>query len=465
MKEKKTIGQVFTPAYLVSIILDFANYTIWNINRKHIIDHSCWNWAFLVEVVKRYCDDFLKTNSNLNQLKSELESFIHGIEIEEKAYQECLKNLSEVASLYWIININWKIIHWDSLVLRKQFEWKMDFVVGNPPYVRIHNIGNQNIIKQFWFSKTGMTDLFIIFFEIWFKMLNKSGLMSIITPSSRLASKAWATLRTYILKNKNMSGIIDLGHYQAFPATTYTLISRFHKNHQDKVFDYLTYNGKLNYENKLTLDNIHQNDAFYLGSLNDLEFLRQIYNSQKKHNIKTKNGFATLADNVFIGKLPFQELTIKVIKASTWEWKQCLYPYDKEGELLDLDLIKTKYPTVFNYLQTHKERLLDRKYDIKRYWFGRSQAIQDVQLPKIVINTLIKDTQSIKIWISPAGSWVYSWLYILSDRTFEEIKSLLIHNDFIKYLKILKKYKSWWYYTFSSKDLSYYLNYKLQKNE
>jgi adenine-specific DNA-methyltransferase len=61
----------------------------------------------------------------------------------------------------------------------------MDYVVGNPPYVRVHNLReNYEDIKAFSFSKKGMTDLFIVFFEIGFKMLNKTGKMSYISPTS-----------------------------------------------------------------------------------------------------------------------------------------------------------------------------------------------------------------------------------------------------------------------------------------
>ncbi|MEJ3568453.1 Eco57I restriction-modification methylase domain-containing protein [Ureaplasma parvum] len=61
----------------------------------------------------------------------------------------------------------------------------MDFVIGNPPYVRIHNlIKEPNLIKNYLFSNKGMTDLYIIFYEIGIKMLNKNGILCYITPSS-----------------------------------------------------------------------------------------------------------------------------------------------------------------------------------------------------------------------------------------------------------------------------------------
>lgn len=64
----------------------------------------------------------------------------------------------------------------------------------------------------------------------------------------------------------------------------------------------------------------------------------------------------------------------------------------------------------------------------------------------------------------PSGQGVYSGLYILSDVPFEVIESIIRSDDFIDYLKILKHYKSGGYYTYSSKDLEQYINYKLSQN-
>jgi adenine-specific DNA-methyltransferase len=61
----------------------------------------------------------------------------------------------------------------------------MDFVVGNPPYVRVHNLGNYyELVKKFSFSQAGMTDLFIVFFEVGLNMLNNNGKMCYISPTS-----------------------------------------------------------------------------------------------------------------------------------------------------------------------------------------------------------------------------------------------------------------------------------------
>ena len=82
---------------------------------------------------------------------------------------------------------------------------------------------------------------------------------------------------------------------------------------------------------------------------------------------------------------------------------------------------------------------------------------------KYAINTLIKDKGSIKLECVPQGAGIYSGLYILTDIEFETINQLIYSEDFINYVKLLKNYKSGGYYTFASKDLEQYLNYKLSE--
>ena len=86
--------------------------------------------------------------------------------------------------------------------------------------------------------------------------------------------------------------------------------------------------------------------------------------------------------------------------------------------------------------------------------------MKDVPRPKIAINTVIKDVQSVKLNEVKAGSGVYSGLYIIGA-DYATVFRLVKSQQFIDYVRMLKKYKSGGYYTFNSKDLAIYLNYHL----
>lgn len=465
-KAVKNHGRVYTPDYLVRTILDFGGYTTSAILEKHVIDNSCGNGAFLAEIVKRYCTQFLVQKQDLSKLKEELETYIHGIELDSNECAICIQNLNRIANSYGLNNLNWNILNADTLSVCC-FNERMDYVFGNPPYVRVHNLDNNyENVKKYHFAEGGMTDLFIVFFEIGFNMLSQNGTMCLITPSSWLSSKAGQNLRDYIVSQNNLNGVIDLEHFQPFEATTYTLISRFSRSKKYNQIDFYTFNGEKNeivFQDTLSYTDVCIGSNIYFSTKEDLWVLKNIKTSYSYHYVSVKNGFATLADKVFIGDFEFSEGTIKVLKASTGKWSKCIYPYDNKGKPLSLQLFM-KNQSAYAHLLSNQEKLSKNRDVVDNnqwYLFGRTQALKDVFKMKYAINTIIKDQNSLKIECVPPGCGLYSGLYIVSEIEFETIIQQLNTESFINYIKLLKNYKSGGYYTFSSKDLEQYLNYKL----
>ena len=465
MTEKvKKLGQVYTPINIVNDMLNFIGYSGERILQKHIIDNSCGNGAFLKKIVEIYIEEYKKKYNTLIGIENDLNTYIHGIEIDNEEYNKCIQNLHQIAFWHGISEIDWDVIHDDAIICNK-YDGKMDFVIGNPPYVRIHNLENNfEKIRNYEFCKKGMTDLYILFYEIGFKMLNKTGKLCYITPNSFYSSNAGFDFRNYIIETKHLAMIADLGHYQPFKASTYTTICLFNMNDFYEFFDYYKYDqtGKLNFEEKLNLRSAFNNGKMILARKREQNLLKDIQNYAPKNPniIEVKNGFATLADKIFISKNETKD-SIKVVKASTGKWYHCIFPYDDKLKVISFDKlsIDTQKHLTFNELLL-KKRNLDKNADW--YCFGRSQAIKDVFQKKYSINTTIKDISSIKINEVKSGEGVFSGLYIIGNINKKMIELSLKNEDFIEYIKTLGKCKSGGYYTFSSTDLKKYLIYKLE---
>lgn len=466
----KHSGQVFTPDFLVSTILDYVGYVDGNILQKHVIDNSCGDGAFLCEITNRYCKDYIAQNGSVRGLKDELEKYIHGIELDPVAYENCLFNLGTIMSEYGIDKVEWNILNSNALLIG-EFNSMMDFVIGNPPYVRVHNLEEHyEDVKSFSFAQDGMTDLYLVFYELGLRMLNKKGRLCYITPSSWLSSLAATNMRKYIMSYRNLIGLIDLGHYQAFDgATTYTMIALFDVQNACDHIDYYTYSEESQakvYVDSFSYEEMLVGEKFYVATRKDLSMLKAIKTTPTHRFVKVKNGFATLADKIFIKDVPFQKLTIPILKASTGKWKQGFFPYDTKGKPLSKEEIFS-YPEIAEYLTQHKASLLKKQSEEQKpdwYLYGRTQAIKDVYLKKYSINTIIKQVGTIKLVDVPVGSGIYSGLYILTEVPFEILESIIKSDKFINYLEILKQYKSGGYYTYTSKDLEQYLNYKISQH-
>lgn len=462
-------GQVFTPDYLVSLILDEAGYTGAGILRKHCMENSCGDGAFICEIVSRYIRAYIESGGDKANLPAEIRTYIHGIELDPVAYENCLENLKATCASLGVDCGRFDVRNADTLATG-DFDGKMDFVIGNPPYVRVHNLDDSyDAVKSFSFATGGMTDLYLVFFEKGLQMLKDGGKLCYITPSSWLNSVAGGVMRDYIRRKHNLVSVIDLEHFQAFKATTYTLISLFEKGERRNDFSYSVFDsetlGKRHIEN-LTFSEIDINSYFYLAGHETLATLKKILCTTLPKYTTVKNGFATLADKVFISdSFPFQKYLIRTVKASTGKWYYAFFPYDTNGKPLEKSQIFADRD-IAEYLNANKRDLLKdatEKSNPNWYLFGRTQALKDVAVDKIAINTTIKDIKSLKINRVRAGEGLYSGLYILSDLDFDIIEGLLRTERFIKYISSLKKYKSGGYYTFNSKDLESFLNYEIQE--
>lgn len=465
----KKNGRIFTPEFVVSNILDFVGYRGPSILKQNIMDNSCGDGAFLKEIVARYCAEALKKHYSLELLKSDLAKFIYGLELDPVQCAICAQNLEYVANQYGVFQVKWNIRCTDSLDVAN-YNNKMDYVVGNPPYVRVHNISNLQKIKQLTFTKSGMVDLYIAFFEIGLKMLKNTGKLCYITPSSYFTSVAGKTMREYFVKNNLLTKVIDLKHSQVFDATTYNAITLLSKQKNDKKIDYFEYdlsNKNYFFVEELAPEEFFINHKFYFGPKEKLKSLRSIILHTpifNHHTIEVKNGFATLYDNFFIqDSFPFEDYIIPILKSSTGKWKKCFFPY-KNGQLIPLKTLE-KNKLIKQYYEQNKDNLTSRDINSKDFWwgFGRTQGLKDINKIKYSINSLVKTIKDIKLIPCKEGEGTYSGLYILTDLNLAQLKQILISQNFIDYISMLGKYKNGGCYTFSSKDLKAFLEYSVLK--
>jgi len=242
----KNLGQVSTPNGIVEFMLDIIGYKGGTILNKHILDNSCGEGAFLKSIVKRYVEIAQEKKLSATEIKKGLETYIHGVEICSAAFKNCLKNLNSIFSANYDIKLG------DALFI-KDYDKKMDFVVGNPPYVKIHNLNGQtkNIISQQQLK--GMVNLYLLFYFLSFQQLNTNGKLIYITPSF-LKNASGKVLREKISQEKKLVHIYNFKHRQVFPdITTYPVIALFSNSQASQKFNYSVVELKNNSQEKVIL--------------------------------------------------------------------------------------------------------------------------------------------------------------------------------------------------------------------
>lgn len=476
--------QVYTPSKVVNFILDNVGFNNkCGIDRKHIIDNSCGNGNFLVEIVKR----IFQFIPNID--REYLEIYVHGIEIDELAYNEAINRLNKIATEHNISNIKWDVRNSNALAIT-DFDDCMDYVVGNPPYCNVHHMSKENydLLKtKFFFCSDGMTDLYIGFFEKGIQMLKSNGILGYITPNSWLTSKAGYWLRDHLYSHNSLQKIYNFDTDKLFnDATTFTCITIIDNNRSFDDDNIVVYHGNFNdlSDNKQHCSVVDKHDIYVsekiLTNLKD-DVIRHIIDYEIKDYDKrfiVKNGLATLKDKLFVINPNDKDTNVDIyvelycneiidcVKASKGEFKYIIYPYDDSGKPLSYDNLCLY---VRSLLKRRAERLDIDMTQENWYLYGRTQAIKDVNKYRVSCNNLIRDKNDVILRELPANTAVYSGFYIIRNgmpQNREEMK-LLYHqvedalktNLFANYVKSIGKSKNGGYYTFSTKDLEQFLNY------
>jgi len=477
MDKIKEFGEVYTPLDTIKEILDNANYVGNKVLKKHVLDPSAGDGEFILEFITRYVNAFRSkpgySKKSEKKLVTELETYIHGIEIQKKVIlkmNEKIDKLSKKLDLFKtpIITIsNENTLNFNF----KNPEIKMDFIFGNPPYVRRKNISKESLESDTVtkYHLNGNFDLYIAFFLKSLELLKQDGILGFITPNSFFTIDSAKILRKEILNNCEILKIINLGHYNPFKgkALTYTAITILKKNPAS--------NSEISYkrsdENKFRQVKLQiSNSTNFYFDVPD-EFLN-ILNYSGDKLFCVKNGAASNGDWFFYNDDFSGPLIKNAIKASTMRETKAFFPYDDDGHVLTIDEIKLKNPELHEKLEKNRERLSSRSLQRREWYeFARSQGIKDFvrnDVYTLVINNLLKENDNLKIKIFDKGNQnvVFSGYYIQSDSRaqLEKISQYLLGTEFLDFISKLNKYKSGGYFSFSSKELENYLNYKIDGN-
>jgi len=407
--ERKLNGAFFTPNYIV----DFIIGEIKPKEHDQNIDISSGCGAFLIGLAKYYYKQYGKS------IKKTVQKNIFGADILPYNIERAKRLLSIYALQYGEIleKTDFNLYQRDSL--RYQWTEKYDNVVGNPPYVKLQDLSDENrecLINHWKTIEKGTFNLYFAFFELGYNLLKENGQLGYITPNNYFTSLAGEALRAFLVNKKCLSKIIDFNSKKVFDVQTYTAITFLKKTKND----FILYDRIPNtYSPELFLSNIRYSE----NAISELNIKKwRLLRSDEKKNIKAIEtvgipikqmfdicvGIATLKDDVFfVDGSKFdenciiktglngerykieKEITRSVYKISDFKTqndilqntRRIIFPYNVNGSamIIDEDNFKTKYPYCYEYLLSVKKELLARdKGKIKYspfYAWGRTQGL------------------------------------------------------------------------------------------
>lgn len=402
-KRKKLEGVVYTPEWIAAYMAReiFAGKKLRG-NEK-ILDAGCGAGVFSVAVAREF------SRLTKKSIESVIAENIFFTDINAEAVSETKENLEMLA--------NKKSVQTNGTMGDFCFSLegeRFDYIIGNPPYVRIQNLNERRaeIQKSFSTAASGSIDLYFCFFERALALLAFGGRIAFITPNSHFYSHAGKNLRSMLLPH--LSKIVNFDHFQVFPdATAYTAITFLESKHTP------TFLYAENFKNDVkdiafrTIDkkNLHSDrwQFFDREHSRKLAALRKEFSSLEEI-ADIHYGIATLKDDVYIfspeeenekyfmkdGFKIERSVCVPIIKASTYKGKDqylfLLFPYKNERVIAE-DIFKKEFPEAFRYLLSKRSLLEERDKGGGReyeefYAFGRSQGLKTSFGKKILTSTM-----------------------------------------------------------------------------
>lgn len=420
-KKEKLIGQIYTPDFIVSKILDDVGYTnAININNRKLLDPACGDGQFLKEVVKR-----IIKYSPEDKLLNNLENIV-GWDIDENAINLCIKSLNEIIDSL-NIKVNWNIKRINSLLkyeIDDLFNFsnekeKFDYIIGNPPYIRIQHLDEftRNFIQMnYKFCKNGSTDIYIAFFELCINLLSENGICGLITPNTFFYTETARPLRSFFKENRNIIQLTNYGYIQLFEnASTYSAITIF-SNEQRNNFIFQKAKSKNDFTTRIIKfselkepfwqisDSITEiRNGKRLGDIANIHVgITTLCDKGYIFKIKEIDDKFILASTLFKGDIIIEKSILKpVIKGSTLkssndkisEW--IIFPYKKingKHVIIPEEELKYIYPLAYDYLKSIKDELDKRDNgtpnSVSWYAFGRSQGLDTSFGKKIIFSPM-----------------------------------------------------------------------------
>lgn len=480
-EEYKELCQVFTPEKNVNQMLEWCDYSK-NLYGKKVVENSFGEGNILEQIVRRYIEDCFEKSMSNTKIQNGLNRDIYGYEIDEKHYKTCITRLNNILNEYGLSKIEWNNIYLKDALFSK--EEKFSFVIGNPPYIKYKSLDKEDrdsIRETFTTCNLGKFDYCYAFIQKSIDSLKKNGKMAYLVPSSIFKNVFAEKIREYILPH--LIAIYDYTNEKLFGANTNesnktrlttSIIMILEK---DTKQDYIYYTDVVKDTTiKIAKEKLKQDKKWIFKTENN--------KSQKERlgdYFKISNTIATLYNKAYVileddiikenSKYIYlkggKKLEKQIIKKSASPKKlsrdkkeRIIFPYDvKDGKVIRYteDIFEKKYKATCEYLKSFEE-LNNRKSDKNSKWYeyGRSQAIDSIMQPKLLISTIV--TKEVHPYILEDGTLPYSGIYIqpIKDKTLQDAEDILKSDEFFNYIKNIGIHASGESYRITSKDISNY---------
>ena len=438
--------QIFTPAEKVSRMLDMAGY-VNNLFGRKVLENSCGDGEFLVQIVERYIKDALEHEFSIEQIRDGLAKDIIAFDVDDEMVKKCINRLNEIAISFSVFDVNWNISCKD--FLEQKDLPTFEYIIGNPPYIAYSDLPGevqQFVKKNFQSCKKGKFDYCYAFIEKSYKLLSLDGCLIYLIPSNIFKNVFGEEIRKLILND--LENVVEFPNEKVFENALVTpSIIKIRKGLKSSHFHYSE-----KFEKIKQIDKEQVSERWFF----DLPENRQ--GRKIGDHYQVSHPVATLLNDAFVLKdgvirdgyyvLGNDRIEMEIVrKAASPKNKRnkkytehIIFPYafNDQGDLIRFceEEMQRRFPGAMAYLSKFKPALEKRDADNSAQWYeyGRSQAIKNLYGPKILISKVISECT--EAYLLDNDEIPYSGIYIkpLNDANITELIDILASKRFKQYI-------------------------------
>lgn len=213
-------GAVFTRRWVVELILDLVGYTPErDLAAMRAIEPACGGGAFLGPMVERLSRSCRAHGRSIG----EADAAIRACDLQPAKVRESRRVVREVLARTGCTGLESRrlaerwVAHEDFL-LGKREVGTADFVVGNPPYIRLESVSGarSTAYRRACATMGGRADVYVGFFEVALDALRAGGALGFICADRWMRNQYGQRLRALVAAKFSVEAVIEMHDVDAF---------------------------------------------------------------------------------------------------------------------------------------------------------------------------------------------------------------------------------------------------------
>lgn len=424
------VGAVYTLPHIVSLILDLSGFDPFgaDLSMQRTLEPSCGGGAFTLPIVERILDSREHHHGSIDWQSNDLETALLCVDISTSAIEASSERVRELlttrgcpASRARELVSNW--FEQTDFLLTDHGSSRFDFILGNPPYVRIEHLPKPVLqaYRERFPAAGERSDAYIFFIEQALQLLSDDGHLGFICANRFAKNRYGEGIRRLISRDYHVRWYLNLEHTQpfeevvsAYPAILVidqhrdeeTLAATIEDLEDQTLEEILEVDADPSISSDIVsrFANWYPDGSPWISTRIDesslLDEISRRYPTLEASGAGTRVGIgvATGADEVFV--LDGRDETIEAdrqlplvlsrhidVDKISWDGTHVINPFEgsERGQLVDLG----EHPGFAGYFHRHEDRLRSRYVARKRpdAWYRTIDRIHPhlMELEKLVI--------------------------------------------------------------------------------